>query len=73
MTEEMEQLLIISLLTERGALTRGEIVEFTGIPRSTVFLRITDLLNTTPPQIEKYVKRATKEGAPMTFYRLVKK
>ena len=73
MTEESQQLLIVSVLMERGALTRGEIVEGTGISRSTVWRRLTELLNTTPPQIEKYVQRATKEGAPMAFYRLVRK
>ena len=73
MTEESQQLLIVSVLLEHGALTRGEIVTFTGIPRSTVFRRLEELLHTTPPQIISYVKRATKEGAAMTFYMLVKK
>jgi hypothetical protein len=72
MIEEAQQLLIVSVLQEHGALTRGEIVWFTGIPRTTVFRRLEELLHITPPQIISYVKRATKEGAAMTFYRLIK-
>jgi predicted ArsR family transcriptional regulator len=60
---------ITSLLRDQGALTRGEITSRTGIPRTTVYDTLMNLLIS--GTVEKYVERNGKRGRPSVFYQLV--
>jgi predicted ArsR family transcriptional regulator len=60
---------ITDLLKEKGALTRGDITTLTGIPRTTVYDTLMNLLLS--GAIEKYVERNGRRGRPSVFYQLV--
>ena len=60
---------ITSLLRDQGALTRGEITVKTGIPRTTVYDTLMNLLIS--GTVEKYVERNGKRGRPSVYYQLV--
>lgn len=60
---------ITELLREKGALTRGDITIKTGIPRTTVYDTLMNLL--IAGTIEKYVERNGQRGRPSVFYQLV--
>ncbi|MFX0169325.1 MAG: helix-turn-helix domain-containing protein [Candidatus Hodarchaeota archaeon] len=60
---------IIELLKEKGTLTRSEITLLTGIPRTTVYDTLMNLLIS--GAIEKYVERNGRRGRPSVFYSLV--
>ncbi|MFX0077815.1 MAG: helix-turn-helix domain-containing protein [Candidatus Hermodarchaeota archaeon] len=60
---------ITSLLRDQGALTRGEITVRTGIPRTTVYDTLMNLLIS--GTVEKYVERNGKRGRPSVYYQLV--
>lgn len=59
---------IISLLREKGALTRGEITKRSGIPRTTVFDTLMALF--LAGTIDKYVERNGQRGRPSVYYQL---
>ncbi|MHA2405699.1 MAG: helix-turn-helix domain-containing protein [Candidatus Hermodarchaeia archaeon] len=60
---------ITSLLRDKGALTRGEITVKTGIPRTTVYDTLMNLL--IAGVVEKYVERNGRRGRPSVYYQLV--
>lgn len=60
---------ITDLLREKGALTRGEITTKTGIPRTTVYDTLINLL--LAGVVEKYVERNGRRGRPSVYYQLV--
>jgi predicted ArsR family transcriptional regulator len=60
---------ITNLLRTKGALTRGEITVKTGIPRTTVYDTLMNLLIS--GTVEKYVERNGKRGRPSVYYQLV--
>jgi predicted ArsR family transcriptional regulator len=60
---------ITSLLRDTGALTRGEITVKTGIPRTTVYDTLMNLL--IAGVVEKYVERNGRRGRPSVYYQLV--
>ncbi|MFW9984996.1 MAG: helix-turn-helix domain-containing protein [Candidatus Odinarchaeota archaeon] len=60
---------IIDLLREKGALTRGDITTKTGIPRTTVYDTLMNLLIS--GVIEKYVEKNGRRGRPSVYYQLV--
>ena len=60
---------ITSLLRDQGALTRGEITTRTGIPRTTVYDTLMNLLIS--GSVEKFVERNGKRGRPSVYYQLV--
>lgn len=60
---------ITILLRDQGALTRGEITVRTGIPRTTVYDTLMNLLIS--GTVEKYVERNGKRGRPSVYYQLV--
>ncbi len=60
---------ITELLRQKGALTRGDITVKTGIPRTTVYDTLMNLL--LAGTIEKYVDRNGQRGRPSVFYQLV--
>jgi len=59
---------ITDLLRNEGALTRGDITIKTGIPRTTVYDTLMNLLIS--GVIEKYVERNGRRGRPSVFYQL---
>jgi predicted ArsR family transcriptional regulator len=60
---------IRELLRSEGALTRGEITTRTGIPRTTVYDTLMNLLIS--GVVEKYVERNGRRGRPSVYYQLV--
>jgi predicted ArsR family transcriptional regulator len=60
---------IIDLLREKGALTRGDITRATGIPRTTAYDTLMNLLIS--GVIEKYVEKNGLRGRPSVYYQLV--
>jgi predicted ArsR family transcriptional regulator len=60
---------ITELLRSEGALTRGEITTRTGIPRTTVYDTLMNLLIS--GVVEKYVERNGRRGRPSVYYQLV--
>ena len=60
---------ITELLREKGALTRGEITARTGIPRTTVYDTLMNLLIS--GVVEKYVERNGRRGRPSVYYQLL--
>jgi predicted ArsR family transcriptional regulator len=60
---------ITKLLRDQGALTRGEITNQTGIPRTTVYDTLMNLLIS--GTVEKFVERNGKRGRPSVYYQLV--
>ena len=60
---------ITGLLRDEGALTRGEITVKTGIPRTTVYDTLMNLLIS--GVVEKYVERNGRRGRPSVYYQLV--
>jgi predicted ArsR family transcriptional regulator len=60
---------VTQLLKEKGALTRGAITTITGIPRTTVYDTLMNLLLS--GIVEKYVERNGRRGRPSVFYQLV--
>ncbi|MFW9830195.1 MAG: helix-turn-helix domain-containing protein [Candidatus Thorarchaeota archaeon] len=60
---------ITDLLRDEGALTRGDITVKTGIPRTTVYDTLMNLL--IAGIIEKYVERNGRRGRPSVYYQLV--
>ena len=60
---------IIDLLRDKGALTRGDITTETGIPRTTVYDTLMNLLIS--GVIEKYVEKNGRRGRPSVYYQLV--
>ncbi|MFX1318313.1 MAG: helix-turn-helix domain-containing protein [Promethearchaeota archaeon] len=60
---------ITALLRSKGALTRGEITTKTGIPRTTVYDTLMNLLIC--GVVEKYVERNGRRGRPSVYYQLV--
>lgn len=60
---------IIDLLREKGALKRGDITTETGIPRTTVYDTLMNLLIS--GLIEKYVEKNGRRGRPSVYYQLV--
>lgn len=60
---------ITSLLHDEGALTRGDITIKTGIPRTTVYDTLMNLLIS--GVVEKYVERNGRRGRPSVYYQLV--
>ena len=60
---------IIDLLRNKGALTRGDITTETGIPRTTVYDTLMNLLIS--GFIEKYVEKNGRRGRPSVYYQLV--
>jgi predicted ArsR family transcriptional regulator len=60
---------ITDILREKGALTRGEITVKTGIPRTTVYDTLMNLL--IAGVVEKYVERNGRRGRPSVYYQLV--
>ncbi|TRO55260.1 hypothetical protein E2P64_07355 [Candidatus Bathyarchaeota archaeon] len=60
---------ITDLLRSEGALTRGEITTKTGIPRTTVYDTLMNLLIS--GVVEKYVERNGRRGRPSVYYQLV--
>ncbi len=60
---------ITDLLRSKGALTRGEITTKTGIPRTTVYDTLMNLLIS--GVVEKYVERNGRRGRPSVYYQLV--
>ena len=59
---------IKNLLKEKGALTRGDITTLTGIPRTTVYDTLMNMLLS--GIVEKYVERNGRRGRPSVFYQL---
>jgi len=59
---------IVQLLRKHGSLTRGEITTLTGIPRTTVYDTLTNLL--LAGIVEKYVQRDGRRGRPTVYYQL---
>jgi predicted ArsR family transcriptional regulator len=59
---------ITDLLRVEGALTRGEITVKTGIPRTTVYDTLMNLLIS--GVVEKYVERNGRRGRPSVYYQL---
>jgi predicted ArsR family transcriptional regulator len=59
---------ITDLLKDKGALTRGEITTLTGIPRTTVYDTLMNLLLS--GVVEKYVERNGRRGRPSVFYQI---
>ena len=60
---------ITTLLRDEGALTRGDITIKTGIPRTTVYDTLMNLLIS--GVVEKYVERNGRRGRPSVYYQLV--
>ncbi len=60
---------ITGLLRDEGALTRGDITIKTGIPRTTVYDTLMNLL--IAGVVEKYVERNGRRGRPSVYYQLV--
>jgi predicted ArsR family transcriptional regulator len=60
---------ITDLLRSKGALTRGEITTKTGIPRTTVYDTLMNML--IAGVVEKYVERNGRRGRPSVYYQLV--
>ena len=60
---------ITTLLRDEGALTRGDITLKTGIPRTTVYDTLMNLLIS--GVVEKYVERNGRRGRPSVYYQLV--
>ncbi|MFX1509834.1 MAG: helix-turn-helix domain-containing protein [Promethearchaeota archaeon] len=60
---------ITDLLRDKGALTRGEITVKTGIPRTTVYDTLMNLLIS--GVVEKYIERNGRRGRPSVYYQLV--
>lgn len=60
---------IVNLLKKEGSLTRGDITTRTGIPRTTVYDTLVNLLLT--GIIEKYIERNGRRGRPSVYYQLV--
>ncbi len=60
---------ITDLLRDEGALTRGDITIRTGIPRTTVYDTLMNLL--IAGVVEKYVERNGRRGRPSVYYQLV--
>ena len=60
---------ITDLLRGEGALTRGDITIKTGIPRTTVYDTLMNLL--IAGVVEKYVERNGRRGRPSVYYQLV--
>ena len=60
---------ITNLLKEKGALTRGEITTKTGIPRTTVYDTLMNLLLS--GVVEKYIEKNGQRGRPSVYYQLV--
>ncbi len=61
---------ILDLLEKHGALTRSEMVEYTGIPRTTLYDTLDKLILS--GKVEKYVLKINKKGRPVVYYELVK-
>lgn len=57
------------ILYKEGSLTRGQITTLTGIPRTTVYDTLMNLLLS--GDIEKYVERNGQRGRPQVYYQLV--
>lgn len=60
---------ITDLLRAEGALTRGDITTKTGIPRTTVYDTLVNLL--LAGIVEKYVEKNGRRGRPSVYYQLV--
>lgn len=60
---------ITDLLRDKGALTRGDITVKTGIPRTTVYDTLMNLL--IAGVVEKYVERNGRRGRPSVYYQLI--
>ncbi len=60
---------ITDLLRDEGALTRGDITIKTGIPRTTVYDTLMNLL--IAGVVEKYVDRNGRRGRPSVYYQIV--
>ncbi len=60
---------ITELLRSKGALTRGDITKQTGIPRTTVYDTLMNLL--IAGVVEKYVERNGTRGRPSVYYQLI--
>lgn len=60
---------IMSILKKEGSLTRGDITTRTGIPRTTVYDTLMNLL--LAGIVEKYVERNGLRGRPSVYYQLV--
>jgi predicted ArsR family transcriptional regulator len=60
---------IRKILHKEGALTRGQITKLTGIPRTTVYDTLMNLLLS--GIIEKYVERNGQRGRPQVYYQLI--
>ncbi|WEU40958.1 MAG: hypothetical protein OdinLCB4_003360 [Candidatus Odinarchaeum yellowstonii] len=61
---------IIELLEKHGPLTRNDMVEYTGLPRTTLYDALDKLILS--GKIEKYVLKINKKGRPTVYYELVK-
>ncbi|MEM2907102.1 MAG: helix-turn-helix domain-containing protein [Candidatus Odinarchaeota archaeon] len=61
---------ILDLLGKHGPLTRDDMVEFTGIPRTTLYDSLDKLILS--GKVEKYVLKVNKKGRPTVYYELVK-
>ncbi|MHA1409685.1 MAG: helix-turn-helix domain-containing protein [Candidatus Odinarchaeia archaeon] len=57
---------VYNLLKERGALTRSQMVELTGIPRTTLYDTLDKLI--LQGKVEKYKLKEKKKGRPTVLY-----
>ncbi len=62
--------IIIDLLMKHGPLTRNDMVEYTGMPRTTLYDALDKLILS--GKVEKYVLKINKKGRPTVYYELVK-
>ncbi|MHA1990944.1 MAG: hypothetical protein ACW981_10470 [Candidatus Hodarchaeales archaeon] len=59
---------VISVLHQKGSLTRGEMVKSTGIARSTLYDSLTRL--TIKGKVTKYSHKSPGPGRPKVFFKL---
>jgi predicted ArsR family transcriptional regulator len=62
--------LVTDLLKNQGPLTRGEMVDITGIPRTTLFDTLDKLILS--GKVDKYKMKLAKKGRPTVYYEIRK-
>ena len=61
--------ILLNFIASNGPITRNEIHEQTGIPRTTIFDNIQRLINA--KKIEKYKKSTNRPGRSKVFYKIL--
>lgn len=61
---------LINLLNKHGPLSRNQMVDLTGIPRTTLFDALDKLI--LEERVEKYKLKLNKKGRPVVYYEIKK-